>query len=78
MRVPKSLTLDPEVVSYIEDTRGDASASERANELLQRAIRQEEYDRFEQEAAAFYRSHDEDRDEIRAIQKLSLRAVTRD
>lgn len=78
MRIPKSLTLDPSVVSYIEDTRGDSSASERANELLQRAIREEEYERFEQEAADFFRETAEDRSEVRAVQKRSLRAVTED
>lgn len=78
MRIPKSLTLDPDVVSYIDKTRGDSSASERANDLLQRAIRAEEYERFEQEAAAFYRSASEDRSEVRVVQGLSVRAVTRD
>ena len=78
MRVSKSLTLDPDVVSYIDNTRGESSASERANELLQRAIREEEYERFEREAAAFYRSADEDRSEVRPVQNLSLRSVTRD
>lgn len=78
MRIPKSLTLDAEVVSYIDKTRGESSASERANALLERAIREEEYERFEQEAAAFYRSADEDRLETGAVQDLSLRSVTRD
>ena len=78
MRIPKSLTLDPDVVSYIDNTRGESSASKRANELLQRAIREEEFERFEREAAAFYGSQDEDRSEIRAVQNLSLRSVTKD
>jgi len=78
MRIPRSFTLDPMVVSYIEDTRGDSSASERANELLQCAIREEEYKRFEREAASFYRQKAEDRSEVRAVQKLSLRAVAKD
>jgi len=78
MRKPKSLTLEPEVIAYIEDTRGQSSASDRANQLLQRAIREEELERFEREAAAFYRAVGEDRSETRAVQSLTLRGVTRD
>jgi len=53
-RLAKSYTIEPEVNSYVLATKGDASASERVNELLKRAIAQERYERLEQEAAAFF------------------------
>jgi hypothetical protein len=54
MRAIKSYTIDPEVDSYVATTKGDGSASERVNALLKRAIMQEQGEKLEAEAAAFF------------------------
>jgi len=41
MRIPKSFTLDPEVSNYVDETKGEQSASDRVNDLLRRAMIQE-------------------------------------
>src|SRR5882762_1259125 len=46
MRIAKSLTIEPEISSYVDETKGDRSASERVNELLRRAMVQEQYERL--------------------------------
>jgi hypothetical protein len=72
MRLPKSFTIDPKISKYIAVTKGERSASERINELLRRAIRQEQYERLEAEAAAFFAEATENRSETRAFQKATL------
>ena len=57
---------------------GHRSASERVNELLKRAILEEQYDRLEAEAAAFFTEDRSSRDETRAFQKAALRTLYRD
>ena len=54
MRLPKSFTLERSIVSYVQNTRGARSNSECVNELLRKAILQEQYERLEQEAAEFF------------------------
>jgi hypothetical protein len=78
MRLAKSFTIEPDINEYVDETKGDRSASDRVNELLRRAMLQEQYDRLETEAAAFFRDTKADRDEARAFQKASLRSFGRD
>jgi hypothetical protein len=79
MRLPKSFTLERSIVSYVQDTRGSGSSSERVNELLRKAILQEQYERLEKEAAEFFSTPSKtDRREARAIQKASIRSLSRD
>jgi hypothetical protein len=79
MRISKSFTLEESIVSYVQSTRGGRSNSERVNELLKKAILQEQYARLEQEAAAFFSSPSErKRAEIKAFQKASMRSLRRD
>jgi len=79
MRVPKSFTLDRSIVSYVQDTRGSGSSSERVNELLKKAILQEQHQRLEEEAAKFFSTPSEtDRAEAKAFQKASMRSLSRD
>ena len=56
MRIGRSFTLDLEVSNYVDETRGEQSASDRVNELLRRAMIQEQYERLEAEAAKFFAS----------------------
>ncbi|HEX5483215.1 MAG TPA: hypothetical protein VFZ08_11385 [Terriglobia bacterium] len=50
----KSFTIDREISQHISETKGDRSASERVNEMLKRAMREELDSKLEEEAQAFY------------------------
>lgn len=54
MRSSRSFTIDRFILEYIQRTRSYRSRSERLNELLRRAIWQEEYEALEKEATKFY------------------------
>jgi hypothetical protein len=78
MRLPKSFTIESEVSEYVDNTKGRRSASERVNELLKRAILDEQYERLEAEAAEFFSEPTEERSETLAFQRESLRSLGRD
>jgi len=78
MRFPKSFTIESEVSQYVDSTKGRRSASDRVNELLKRAIREEQFERLEAEAAEFFAESTQDRTEALAFQKESLRSFGRD
>jgi hypothetical protein len=78
MRVPKSFTIEPEISKYIDETKGERSASDRVNDLLRRAIIQEQHERLDAEAAEFFAEANSDRAEIQEFQKASLRTMGRD
>ena len=77
MRVPKTLTLEDSLLADIERTKGGRSTSERVNQLLKRALALEQEDELEREAARFYSSAN-DRREQRSFQKASLRSMARE
>jgi hypothetical protein len=78
MRLPKSFTIEPDINDYVDETKGDRSASDRVNELLRRAIVQEQFDRLEAEAAAFFAGAKAGRSETKSLQKAALRTFGRD
>ncbi len=79
MRLAKTFTIEPEINEYVDETKGDHSASERVNELLRRAILEEQYERLDAEAAAFFADDSNaDRAETKAMRKASLRTLSRD
>ncbi len=78
MRIPKSFTIDPEISNYVDETKGEQSASDRVNDLLRRAMIQEQYERLEAEAAEFFARANADRAETQEFQKASLRTFGRD
>ncbi len=78
MRVAKSFTIEPEISSYVDSTKGDRSASDRVNELLRLAMLQERYDRLEAEAAEFFANATPGRTGTRAFQKAALLTFGRD
>lgn len=78
MRLAKSFSIEPEISEYVDETKGQRSASERVNELLRRAMRQEQYERLEAEAAAFFADSKAERAEAKAMQKATLRTFGRD
>lgn len=78
MRMAKSFTIEPDINEYVDQTKGDASASERVNKLLRRAMIQEQYDRLEAEAAEFFADAQDDRAETKSFQKAAVRTFSRD
>jgi hypothetical protein len=83
MKVAKSFTIESDISEYLLETKGERSASERVNELLRRAMIQEQYERLEAEAARFFsqsRSNPRkgERRATRAFQQASIRSLGRD
>ncbi len=79
MRSSKSFTIDRSILEYLQRTRSHRSRSERVNELLHRAILQEQYEALEKEAAEFYTSAGKkDRAEVRAFSRASQRSLARE
>jgi hypothetical protein len=77
-KLPKSYTIEPDVDKYVESTKGGQSASKRVNELLKRAIIQEQYEQLEREAAQFFAAEAGDRSETKALQRVARRTLERD
>jgi len=78
MRTAKSFTIDEDVDEYVSATKSNGSASERVNELLRRAILQEQAEHLEREAAAFFaKPRNAGRKEARAYQKAAMRTLAR-
>ena len=75
----KTLSLDASTVDYVQATKGDHSTSDRVNDLLRRAILDEQYDRLGREAAEFF-AHvgEEEKEESAAFQSASLKRLARD
>lgn len=78
MRISKSFTIEPDISSYVDETKGERSASDRVNELLRLAMLQERYDRLAAEADEFFAHAETDRAGTKAFQKASLRTLGRD
>jgi hypothetical protein len=77
-KLPKSYTIEPDVNNYVEATKGAQSASKRVNQLLKRAIIQEQYDQLEKEAAEFFAAQAGDRHETKSLQRAARRTLERD
>ena len=76
-RKTRSFSLDPDLLSRIESTKGENSASERVNQLLEYALEMERKASLYKEAAEFFSGVTEDRQERRAFQRASLRSWAR-
>lgn len=77
LKKTQSYSLDPGIVSEIQRTKGQASASERVNQLLSSALEMERKASLSQEAAEFFADAPSDRQERRAFQKASLKSWAR-
>jgi len=77
-RKTRSFSLDPDVVSEVERTKGQVSASERVNRLLKSALEMERKKNLYEEAAEFFRGAAGDREEPRAFRKASLKVLSRE
>jgi hypothetical protein len=51
MRLPTSFTIESDLCDYLDENKGQRSASDRVNELLRRAMLKERNDKLEAEAA---------------------------
>ena len=78
MRLSKSFTIEPDINEYLDETKGHRSASDRLNELLRRAIIQEQYEKLEAEAAEFFAQANAEREETTAFQTAAIRTFNRD
>ena len=74
----RTFSLDPEVLSEVERTKGEGSASERVNYLLKWALEMERKAALAREAAEFFASAPEDREVGRAFQKASVKTWARE
>ena len=77
VRKTRSFSLEPELLSEIERTKGSASASERVNQLLKYALETERKASLYQEAAQFFSSAPDDRPERQAFQKAAIKSWSR-
>jgi len=78
-RTTRSFSIDPDVHAYVVRTRGTASASERVNQMLQKAIERESDEQLETEAARFFSApRGKSRKEERAFQKATKRSLSRE
>jgi len=77
-RSSRSFTVDRSILDYLQRTRSGRSRSERVNELLRRAILQEQYEALEREAAEFFAAAGRaERAESRAFARASRRVIAR-
>ena len=78
-RSSKSFTIDRSILDYLQRTRSSRSRSERVNELLRRAILEEQYEALEREAAEFFAAAGKtERAESKAFAAASRQSITRD
>ena len=79
MRSAKSFTVDRSILEYLQRTLSSRSRSERVNELLRRAILDEQYEALAREAAEFFGAAGKsERAEAKAFAAGSLRSLSRE
>jgi len=78
-RFSRSFTIDRSILDYLQRTRSSRSRSERVNELLRRAILDEQYEALEREAAEFFgAAGTRERGDRKAFAAASRRSIARD
>lgn len=71
--------MDRSILDYLQRTRSSRSRSDRVNELLRRAILDEQYEALEREAAEFFAGVGKtERAESRAFGRASRRSLERE
>jgi hypothetical protein len=73
--ISKSFTIETKISNYVDETKGEQYASDRVNDLLRRAMIQEQYERLEPEAAEFFAGAHSDRAEAKEFEKASLQSL---
>jgi len=74
----RTFSLDPEVLSEVERTKGEGSASERVNYLLKWALEMERKAALARESAEFFATVPEEEQARRAFQDASLKTWARE
>jgi hypothetical protein len=78
-RLAKSFMIDRPILDYLQQTHSNGSRSERVNDLLRRAIREEQSEALAREAAEFFAAtRESERAESQAFSGAGRRAITRD
>ena len=77
-KATQTFSLDKEVLAEVKRTKGNGSASERANQLLKFALELEKKAALHEEAAGFFQAGPGERDERRAYRAASVRSGSRD
>jgi len=81
-KATKTFSLDRSILADVKRTKGDASESERVNQLLRAALDLEKKTALDREAADFFaranRAQTAERKERRAFQKASLATLARE
>ena len=74
----RTFRVELSILDYLQGTRGDRSLTQRANELLRRAVLQEQNEALEKEAAEFYAATGKaERAESRGFALASKRSLIR-
>ena len=78
-RRAKTYTIEADINNYIIETKGDLSASQRVNDLLNAAIENEQLQSLERQAEKFFANpRNADRENTRAFQEAAMRVQARD
>lgn len=79
MRKATSFTISSDILNEIAKSKGSNSTSERVNTLLRKALELERRERFEEEAAEFFKNTSDHVDSERtAFLKASKKTLSRD
>ncbi len=78
IRKTRSFSLDPDILTAVERTKGRSSASERVNGLLRYALELERKASLSREAAEFFCTPLDDREERQAFQSAGLKTWARE
>jgi hypothetical protein len=78
-RTAKTLSLERELLRLVEQTKGDASTSERVNQLLKAGLEAESQLSLEREASQFFASEaGKERLERPGFQRASIKSLSRE
>ncbi len=77
IRKTRSFSLDSDIVAEVERSKGNGSASERVNTLLKTALEIERRNTLCEEAAEFFGTAHDDRQERRAFQNAGIKTWRR-
>lgn len=78
LKKTRSFSLDESVLSEVEKTKGPHSTSEHVNNLLKRALEEQQRLKLAEEARLFFESAPDDREERRAFQKTNRKTWIRE
>ena len=78
LKKTRSFSLDESVLSEVERTKGPHSTSEHVNNLLKRALDDQQREKLAEETRLFFETAPDDREERRAFQKANRKTWKRE